>query len=115
MAAVATYSDRDPGVTTRVEAPSERGEPLVDRVLSIVAMVGGAGGATAGVVLGAEADTAFPVACGTLGTMLGSGLAAGGWCLLVRLWKVLFPRNKTRYKQNRAARPNPITPAPSAG
>lgn len=60
----------------------QRDESLSDYMLSITAIGGAIIGAVGGIVLGAEFGTAFPVTYGTLGTMLGSGLFAGVWCLL---------------------------------
>ena len=88
-------------------------EPLADRVLPFAAMLGAVGGAVGGTALGFGTGTAFPVLFGTLGTMLGSGLAGGGWCLLARVWAHLFTGSKTPHEQS-----DGITighPAPSAG
>jgi hypothetical protein len=82
------------------EGTRECDESLADRVLSLVAMVGAVSGAVGGTVLGVEADIAFPVACGTLGTMLGGGLAAGGWCLLDRLWTRQADSSADQREQN---------------
>jgi hypothetical protein len=80
------------------------GESGADRVLTFAAMAGAVGGAVGGAALGAAAGTAFPIAWGTLGTMLGSGSAAAGWCLLVRLWAGLFSGSTERqHPANRVA------------
>jgi hypothetical protein len=100
--------------TTGAEATSEGSESLTDRVLSFVAMAGAVVGAVAGSALGAEAGTAFPVACGTLGTMLGSGIAAGVCCILARLWTGPVA-GRVSHLRNRAARSGAVTPAPRAG
>jgi len=100
---------------TKVKSPSERGESLADRVLAFAAMAGAVGGAIGGAALGMEAGTAFPLVCGTLGTMLGSGLAAGGWCLLIRLWSVLSTGNETHQERDDTVRSGAIASVPSAG
>lgn len=53
--------------------------------LTAAAMGGAALGAIGGAVLGASLDGLLPVV-GTLGTMFGSGAAAGLWCLFAPLW-----------------------------
>jgi hypothetical protein len=61
------------------------GNSLGERVLPLAAM----GGAVSGAVGGAAwlADAGFlTVVCGTVGTMLGSGLATGAGLLVARLW-----------------------------
>jgi hypothetical protein len=73
-----------------VKVSSARGESLAERVLSLVAVGGAVGGAIAGTALGAEADGAFPAVYGALGTMLGSGVATGTWCLITDLWNRAF-------------------------
>ena len=83
MLTLETRPEHDRVTAPGADVTSERGESLADRVLSFVAMAGSFGGALAGTVLGA--GTPFPIACGTLGTMLGSGSAAAAWCLLVHL------------------------------
>jgi hypothetical protein len=90
MATVETRLAHDP-------VDAAQGESLADRGLPLVAMVGAVGGAIGGAALGAEIGTAFPLAFGTLGTMLGSGAAAGGWCLLTRAWARLFTTNTIRH------------------
>lgn len=55
-------------------------ESLADRGLPFAGIAGAAAGAIAGAVAGVAAGTAFPELCGALGTMLGSGIAAVGWC-----------------------------------
>jgi hypothetical protein len=95
-------------------ATSERGAVLVDWALSIVVLVGAAGGALGGTVLGAEAGAASRLAYGTLGAMFGSGLAIGVWGLLARLWTALHTGAHARHERDGAARTRPITPAPSA-
>jgi hypothetical protein len=64
----------------------KKGESLADWGLALTVMPGAVVGALVGAVLGSGAGTAVPLVCGTLGTMLGSGLAAGVWLLLVRVW-----------------------------
>ena len=91
MGTAATDSEHDPDVGTRVEAKGEYGESLADRVLSLVAMAGAVGGAIGGAVVGAEVGTTFPTVYG----MLGSGLAVGGWCLLVHMRTVLFAETES--------------------
>lgn len=78
------------GEMRAVEVSSERGESFADHALSLVAMTGAVGGALAGAALGADVGGAFPVLCGGVGTILGSGLAAGAWCLLTDLWTSAF-------------------------
>jgi hypothetical protein len=82
MATASVPPVRAPG--TRTTGP---GESLADRWLALAAMGGAVGGALTGAVLGAEATSAYPVASGTLGTMLGSALVASGWWLLARWWE----------------------------
>lgn len=74
------------------DAPAAN-ESFADRMLALVAMAGAVIGGIGGTVLGADLGTAFPLAFGTLGTMIGSGAAAGGWCLLARAWEKLFTTN----------------------
>jgi hypothetical protein len=85
------------------ETLNERGESLADQVLSFVAMAGAVGGAIAGAILGAEVGSAFPVLCGALGTMLGSGLAAGAWCLITDLWSGAFVSYEDGHARDLAA------------
>ena len=76
-------------VTTDVEHPAGTEvrpcESLADRGLAPAGMGGGVAGAVAGAALGAAAGGFFPALCGMLGTVLGSGLAAFGWCLIARM------------------------------
>jgi hypothetical protein len=95
-------------------ATSERGAGLVDWALALVVLVGAAGGALGGTVLGTEAGAAFRVACGTLGAMFGSGLAIGVWGLLAHVWTALHTGARARHERVGAVRARPITPAPSA-
>ncbi len=88
----------DPGAT------QAGGEAFADRVLSVMAMTGAVVGGVAGTALGAEAGTAFPVACGTLGTMLGSGLAASGWWVFAQLWVTLRTFSEVRRARPRTGR-----------
>ena len=101
MALAATRSDGDFEATRTTGATGR--EPFSDQVLSLAAMGGAVAGAFAGTVLGAEAGTTFPVACGTLGTMLGSGLTATGWCLLVRVWAALFAGGEAQHARPKVA------------
>jgi hypothetical protein len=103
--------NQDPESTRGAETAHR--ESLVDSLLTIVAMVGAVGGAILGAALGAAVGTAFPLAWGTLGTMLGSGLAAGGWCLLAHFWA----RGSTQEWASdcdQEARTQPVSPSPSA-
>jgi hypothetical protein len=77
MATVATELNGGFGSTRSASS----GEPLAERLLTLAAMVGAAGGALAGAALGTENGAAFPVIWGGFGTMLGSGLTAGMWLL----------------------------------
>ena len=95
----------------RVETRSDR-ESLADRGLTVVAVAGAVGGAIGGAVLGADIGTAFPLACGTLGTMLGSGSAAGGWCLLTRAWARVVTPSRVHHP---IASVRTGTPAPHPG
>ena len=99
--------------TRAVEASSERGESLADRGLSLAAMSGAVGGALAGAVLGAEVGSAFPVLCGALGTMLGSGLAAGAWCLLTDLWNSAFVSYEAGHARDHATAQQLVSPSAS--
>jgi phage tail tape-measure protein len=67
-------------------ATSLYSESFRDVGLCFATMCGGVGGAIGGAALGAEVGSVFPVLFGTLGTMLGGALLAGGWCLLTHLW-----------------------------
>ena len=95
------------------EVQNQSGESLEDRVFTFAAMAGAVGGAIGGTVLGAAVGTAYPIACGALGTMLGSGVTAGGWCLLVRLWSV-FTRSEAGRDRFDAVGPPLATPGSSA-
>jgi hypothetical protein len=97
--------------TRAIETKTAHEEPLADRVLSLAAMGGAVCGAVAGAALGAEIGTAFPIMCGALGTMLGSGLTAGGWCLLVGLWTGLSAGKHVRHRFDPVAEPQPVAPA----
>jgi|GEM_PF-3705863 len=77
-------------VATEAKMMTQRDELFSDRMLSIVAISGAIGGAVGGIMLGVEFETAFPIACGTLGTMLGGGLSASVWCLLDPFWSAPF-------------------------
>lgn len=96
------------------ETSNERGEPLADQVMPFVAMAGAVSGAIAGAVLGAEADSAFPVLCGALGTMLGSGLAAGAWCLFTDLWNSAFVGYEAGHARDHATAQRLVTQSASA-
>jgi hypothetical protein len=92
---------------------AEQKESLADRVLPFAAMLGAVGGAIGGTVLGFGVGTAFPIMCGALGTMLGSGLIGGGWCLLARACTSRSARSEAHHEQ-----PDGVAighPAPSAG
>jgi uncharacterized membrane protein YebE (DUF533 family) len=115
MATTETRFNRDRMTMTEAKTTSERSESLADQVLAFAAMAGAMGGALAGTVLGAEVGTAFPVACGTLGTMLGSGSAAGVWYLLARLWTGLVVGGHTGRERAHAAQFGAVTSAPSQG
>jgi hypothetical protein len=97
----------------RVPVTSERKESLADRVLPFAAMLGAVGGAIGGAILGQAVGTAFPVVFGTLGTMLGSGLVGGGWCLLAR--SPHFTKSEVPHEHSEPVAAPSITPAPSAG
>jgi hypothetical protein len=73
-------------VTNMDWAPAaELGQSLGERALTLAAMAGAVGGAVGGAAWAADAGL-LAVVCGTLGTMFGSGLAAGAGVLVVRLW-----------------------------
>ena len=76
-------------------AKTLHGESFGEVGLTVAAVGGSMVGAVAGAWLGAEFGSAFPLLCGTLGTMLGSGLAAGAWYLLARLLSRLFAKATT--------------------
>src|SRR5262245_5900036 len=82
--------------------------------LSLAAMSGAVGGAIGGALLGAEIGSLFPVVCGVLGTMLGSGLAGGAWCLLESLWKTAPAHAETHPECVPAAEVSEITPVSTA-
>src|SRR5215207_581677 len=86
------------------------GEPLAERLLTLAAMVGAAGGALAGAALGAENGAAYPVVWGGFGTMLGSGLAAGlGW-LCANLCAGRFVGCEDGHARDRAEAQQPVNP-----
>ncbi|MCI0702933.1 MAG: hypothetical protein L0241_17795 [Planctomycetia bacterium] len=89
-------------------------ETLAERGLTLAAMGGAVCGALAGAGLGVEFGSAYPLLCGTLGTMLGSALTACGWSLLV-LPVALFTRNETDHTRNHTAEPRSIPSMSSAG
>jgi hypothetical protein len=60
-------------------------QSAADRVLAFVAMGGAVGGAVAGASLAGDGTGFLAVLGGTLGTMLGSGLATGACCMFSRL------------------------------
>lgn len=93
---------------------SDREETLTDRLMAFTAMGGAVVGALAGTVLGTEAGGAFPAVCGALGTMLGSGLAAGAWCAVADLCRNLFVRHEDGHARARAAAEQRFVPAPGA-
>ncbi|MBN9123100.1 MAG: hypothetical protein J0I06_28830 [Planctomycetes bacterium] len=108
-----TTETRSEGTGTVTEV--EKGEEsFADRVLSLVAMGGAVGGAVAGAALGSQIGSAFPVVCGGLGTMLGSGLIAGGWCLLVGLWTGRSDGNGSPHEIDRTADRQPVAAAHGA-
>lgn len=90
----------------------ETGETFMDRVFSATAMLGAVGGAAAGAALGAEASGVFPALWGTLGTVLGSTVAAGVWYGLVSLCAGDGVEHNPRAEQNSARE---LTPTASAG
>jgi len=90
----------------------ETGETFADRVFAATAMLGAVGGAAAGAVLGAEMSSGLPALWGTLGTVLGSTVAAGVWYALVRLWAGEGVEHNPRESRETAGRS--ATPAPSA-
>jgi hypothetical protein len=90
----------------------ETGETFADRVFSASAMLGAVGGAATGAALGAGAGDVFPVLWGTLGTVLGSTVAAGVWYGLVRLCAGEGVEHSPRAEQNSARE---LTPTASAG
>jgi hypothetical protein len=96
-----------------IHIPSVRGEGLADRVFALVTMIGVVGGAVVGSALGAGTGTAFPIVWGTLGAMIGGGLAAGGWGLVSRLWTALFTRDEIRL-EHETVRSQAFTPTSSA-
>lgn len=77
MAALMTQSNFAPA--------SELGRSLADRVLTLTAMGGAVSGAVGGAVWAGDPGV-LSVLFGTLGTMFGSGLAAGAGVLAVRPW-----------------------------
>jgi hypothetical protein len=96
-------------------ATVDRGESFGNWGLSLAAMSGAVAGAVGGMALGAEFGTAIPLVWGTLGTMLGSGLLAGGWCLLASLWPVRRAHAEVQHERDQATEPTAISPAPTAG
>lgn len=102
------------GTGARAETASGGGESLADRLLTFVAMGGAVAGAVAGAGVGAEIGSAFPVACGGLGTMLGSGFAAGMWCLFADLWSNGFVGYEDGHVRDHAAAEQ-VNPSSSAG
>jgi hypothetical protein len=85
-------------------------ESLADWTLALAALVGGVVGALGGAALGIEVGTRYPLVWGTLGTMLGSGFAIGGWCL-----DHLFTDSGTGDRSDDRDRSGHFTPEPRAG
>jgi hypothetical protein len=73
--------------------------------LSFAAICGAMGGSIGGSALGAEFSTAIPLLWGTLGTMLGSVLAAGGWWFLASTWTALGARKASHHNHQTAGEP----------
>ena len=115
MAILDVLTDHAPVTAPEAGAEPGTGESLADRGLTLAGMVGAVGGAIAGAVLGAEVGSAYPEVCGTLGTMFGGGLAAGGWCLFARLWTGPVAGGHVGRERDHAARPGPVTPTPNEG
>jgi hypothetical protein len=86
------------------------GRSLADWTLALAAMVGGVVGALGGLALGSEAGTKNPLVWGTLGTMLGSGFAVGGWCL-----DCLFTGDASGDRSDDPDRSRHFTPEPRVG
>jgi hypothetical protein len=80
--------------------------------LSAATVLGAMGGAIAGSVLGTELGTAFPTACGALGTVLGSGLAAGAWLLFEHLHDIVSRRSLAPRDRGTAPEPTGTRGAP---
>jgi phage tail tape-measure protein len=95
--------------TRTVEGSIAREESFASQALAFVAMAGAVAGALAGAVLGAEVGSAFPVLWGGTGTMLGSGLTAGAWCLFTDLWNNEF----VGYETGHARAQQSVTPSAS--
>lgn len=76
--------------TPKVEGKFISSQSLAERLLTIMAMGGAVCGAIAGSALGAALGSEHACTCGTLGTMLGSGLAAGASQLILPVWVRIF-------------------------
>ena len=85
MATAEIGTTRDFGAAHTTKIEGEREASFVERGLSVTAIGGAIVGAVAGTALGTEAGSAFTELWSTLGVMLGSGLAAGAWCLVASL------------------------------
>lgn len=110
---MATQSGQRFGTGARAATLSV-GESLADRLLTFVAVVGAVAGAVAGTVVGAGIGSELSVMCGALGAMLGSGFAAGAWCLLADLWGKAFVGYEGGHTRDRATAEQRLTPASRA-
>ncbi len=73
---------------------------IEDRVLTITAMVGALIGALAGTAIGVGADCDYAIACGTVGTLLGSGLfVTFGLYGLLPLWSAWVHKRSEHHKR----------------
>jgi hypothetical protein len=97
MATLANEFNEQPATTLYNESFGDVG-------LSFTAMSGAVAGAIGGAMLGAEIGSVFPVVCGALGTMLGSGL-----------WNVAPAHAEGHPECEHAAEVSDITPMPTRG
>ena len=100
-------------MTGTVGHSSTREESFANRAVAFVAMAGAVGGAIAGAALGAASGAAVPVIWGGFGTMLGSGLTAGAWCLFTDLWSSTFVGYEAGHARDHATAQQSVTPSAS--
>jgi hypothetical protein len=85
MATAEIGTVRDFTATRTADTSGAREAVFAEHGLSLTAIGGAIAGAVAGTALGTEVGSAFTELWSTLGVMIGSGLAAGAWCLVASL------------------------------
>jgi phage tail tape-measure protein len=82
-------------------------ESFADNMLSLATVAGAVAGSLGGAALGTAVSTGYPVLFGTLGSMFGGGVFAGGWCLLVHVWESVRAGHESRAENSH------VTPTPA--